>query len=64
MKFIFFILLLSIPCYGAEEIKAEGNVCVRIVNEEEFELVSEDNLMDAPYVIVYTKQGATAQIVF
>lgn len=64
MKFIFFILLLSIPCYGVEEIKAEGNVCVRIVNEEDFELVSEDNLMDAPYVIVYTKQGATAQIVF
>lgn len=64
MKFLCSIILLfSIPCYGAE-VKAEGQVYVRIVELEDFNLVSEENLMDAPYVIVYTKQGATAQIVF
>jgi hypothetical protein len=57
------ILLFSIPCYCAE-VKAEGQVYVRIVEQEDFNLVSEENLMDAPYVIVYTKQGATVQIVF
>ena len=67
-----FILVLSIVlfclmnCYAAETIKATGTVRARIIEPEVFEVPSLENFteLDTPYVIVYTNEGATAQIVF
>ena len=59
------ILLIASTCYGAETIKATGTVKAKIVEQEVFEVPTVENLtQDVPYVIVYTEQGATAQIVF
>ena len=42
-----------------------GTVKAKIVEQEVFEVPTVENLtQDVPYVIVYTEQGATAQIVF
>lgn len=59
------ILLIASTCYGAEILKATGTVRARIVAQDVFEVPTVENLtQDIPYVIVYTEQGATAQIVF
>ena len=59
------IFLLSTNCFALETIKATGTVRARIVAREVFEVPTVENLtQDVPYVIVFTEQGATAQIVF
>ena len=58
------ILLLASTCYGAETIKATGTVRARIVAPEVFEVPTMDSLEGVPWVIVYTEQGATAQVIF
>lgn len=60
------ILLIASTCYGAETIKATGTVKAKIVAQEVFEVPTVENLTqeNVPYVIVYTEQGATAQVVF
>lgn len=60
------IFLLSTNCFALETIKATGTVKARIVAQEVFEVPTAENLTqeNVPYVIVYTEQGATAQIVF
>lgn len=60
------LFLLSTCSFGAETIKATGTVRARIIAPEVFEVPTVENLTqeNAPYVIVYTEQGATAQIVF
>lgn len=65
-KLVLAIMLLSSTCYGVETIKATGTVKAKIVAQEVFEVPTAENLTqeDVPYVIVYTEQGATAQIVF
>ena len=64
-KLVLAIMLLSSTCYGAETIKATGTVMARIVAQDVFEVPTSENLtQDVPYVIVYTEQGATAQVVF
>lgn len=66
MAKVLIILLLASTCYGVETIKATGTVRARIVVQEVFEVPTAENLAqeDVPYVIVYTEQGATAQVVF
>lgn len=66
MAKVLIILLLSSTCYGAETIKATGTVMARIVAQDVFEVPTSENLTqeNVPYVIVYTEQGATAQVVF
>lgn len=59
------ILLIASTCYGAETLKATGTARARIVAQDVFEVPTVENLtQDVPYVIVYTEQGATAQVVF
>lgn len=58
------ILLLASTCYGAETIKAAGMVRARIIAPEVFEVPTTDSLEEVPWVIVYTEQGATAQVIF
>lgn len=57
MRIIFLILLLSSNCFGAETIEATGQICVKIVEAEEIDI---ENLAE----IVFTENGATAQVVF
>ena len=65
MRVLILVLFLAFPCFGVETIKATGTVKAKIVAQEVFEAPTEDNLtQNVPYVIVYTEQGATAQIVF
>ena len=65
MAKVLIILLLASTCYGAETIKATGTAKAKIVAQDVFELPTVENLtQDVPYVIVYTEQGATAQVVF
>lgn len=57
----------SIACYAAETIRATGYVRVKIVAVKPVELPTVNNLMedkDVPYVVVYTQNGATMQVVF
>ena len=65
-KLVLAIMLLSSTCYGVETIKATGTVKAKIVAQEVFEVPTVENLTqeNVPYVIVYTEQGATAQVVF
>lgn len=65
-KLVLAIMLLSSTCYGAETIKATGTARARIVAQDVFEVPTSENLTqeNVPYVIVYTEQGATAQVVF
>lgn len=59
------IFLLSMNCFAVETLKATGTVRATIVAPDVFEVPTVENLtQDAPYVIVFTEQGATAQIVF
>ena len=58
------ILLIASTCYGAETIKATGTVRARIVAPEVFEVPTTGNLEEVPWVIVYTDEGATAQVIF
>ena len=62
----FTFLLLSTNCFALETIKATGTVKAKIVAQEVFEVPTVTNLTqeNVPFVIVYTEQGATAQIVF
>lgn len=61
----FTFLLLSTNCFALETIKATGTVKAKIVAQEVFEVPTVENLtQDVPYVIVYTEQGATAQVIF
>lgn len=65
MKILIALILLASPCYGAETIKATGMVRARIIAPKVFEVPTVENLTkDVPYVIVFTEQGATAQVVF
>jgi hypothetical protein len=66
MRVLILVLFLAFPCFGVETIKATGTVKARIVTQEVFEVPTVENLTqeNVPYVIVYTEQGATAQIVF
>lgn len=65
MRVLILVLFLAFPCFGVETIKATGTVKAKIVAQEVFEMPTVENLtQDVPYVIVYTEQGATAQIVF
>lgn len=65
MRVLILVLFLAFPCFGVETIKATGTVKAKIVAQEVFEAPTAENLtQDVPYVIVYTEQGATAQIVF
>ena len=66
MRVLILVLFLALPCFGAETIKATGTVRARIVAPDVFEVPTVENLTqeNVPYVIVYTEQGATAQIVF
>ena len=62
---IFAIFLLSTNCFALETIKANGIVKAKIVAPDVFQVPTVTNLtQDVPYVIVYTEQGATAQVVF
>lgn len=59
------LFLLSTCSFGAETLKATGIARARIVAQDVFEVSTVENLtQDVPYVIVYTEQGATAQVVF
>lgn len=58
MRVLILVLFFALPCFGAETIKATGTVRARIVAPEEV-VVNFNN-----YTVVYTEQGATAQIVF
>lgn len=65
MRYLALALLLSMPCYSAESNKATGVAVVEIIAPTVFEMptaqeVTEDILL----TIVYTDEGATAQIVF
>lgn len=65
MRVLILVLFLAFPCFGVETIKATGTVKAKIVAQEVFEVPTVTNLtQEVPYVIVYTEQGATAQIVF
>ena len=65
MRVLILVLFFAFPCFGVETIKATGTVKAKIVAQEVFEAPTVENLtQDVPYVIVYTEQGATAQIVF
>lgn len=65
MRVLILVLFLAFPCFGVETIKATGTVKAKIIAQEVFEAPTVENLtQDVPYVIVYTEQGATAQIVF
>ena len=65
MRVLILVLFLAFPCFGVETIKATGTVKAKIIAQEVFEAPTAENLtQDVPYVIVYTEQGATAQIVF
>lgn len=64
-ELIISIFLLSTNCFALETIKATGTVRAKIVAPDVFEVPTVTNLaQDVPYVIVFTEQGATAQIVF
>ena len=58
MRVLILVLFFALPCFGAETIKATGTVRARIVAPEEV-VVNFNN-----YTVVYTEQGATAQVVF
>lgn len=60
---IFAIFLLSTNCFAVQTLKATGNVRAKIVSPVVFEVPTAENLTDN-FVIVYTEQGATAQVVF
>lgn len=64
MKILIALILLASPCFGAETIKATGIVRARIIAPEVFEVPTTDSLEEVPWVIVYTEQGATAQVIF
>lgn len=65
MRVLILVLFFALPCFGAETIKATGTVRARILAPDVFEVPTVENLtQEVPYVIVYTEQGATAQIVF
>ena len=65
MRLLLALMLLASTCYGVETLKATGTVRAKIVAPIVFEVPTVDNLtQDVPYVIVYTEQGATAQVVF
>lgn len=65
MRVLILVLFLAFPCFGVETIKSTGTVRAQIVAPVVFEVPTVANLtQDVPYVIVYTEQGATAQIVF
>ena len=66
MRALILVILLSATCHAVETIKATGTVRARIVAQEVFEVPTVENLTqeNVPYVIVYTEQGLTAQIVF
>ena len=65
MRVLILVIFLAFPCFGVETIKATGTVKAKIIAQEVFEAPTAENLtQDVPYVIVYTEQGATAQIVF
>lgn len=57
MRIVFLILLLSSNCFGAETIKATGQVFAKIVEAENVDITN-------PAEIVFTENGATAQVVF
>lgn len=64
-KLFILVLFLATNCFSFETIKATGNVRAKIVAQDIFEVPTVENFtQDVPYVIVYTEQGATAQIVF
>ena len=65
MRLLVAFMLLASNCYGVETLKATGYIRAKIVAPIVFEVPTVANLtQDVPYVIVYTEQGATAQIVF
>lgn len=66
MRLLLALMLLASTCYGVEKLKAMGTVRAKIVAPVVFEVPTVENLTqeNVPYVIVYTEQGATAQIVF
>ena len=64
-KLILFILFFLVSsCYALEKIKAEGIARARIIALEVYELPVDNNNMKDNFVIVYTEQGVTSQIVF
>lgn len=65
MRVLILVLFLAFPCFCVETIKATGTVKAKIVAQEVFEAPTVENLtQEVPYVIVFTEQGATAQVVF